>query len=198
MQALRNVIASPRYILDLGCGTGRVARVVAPTAARYLGIDLSPHMVREARRNVPEAQFIQGDFFDIAPVGGEYDTVLLMHNTMSAIHPGSRRRELFGRIAGWLPRGGLLIFSTHVPSHNVPGNPDILLRLNAWHRRMAAAFRGYGYVPEDYHGYKVWQYRATPMAVAEQLSEFGLDVLECHLDWSRRPFDWIYYVAVRR
>jgi len=44
-------IDSARYILDLGCGTGVVARTIArrpPFAGRVMGVDRSPHLVAAA------------------------------------------------------------------------------------------------------------------------------------------------------
>ena len=197
-EALRRLTVAPMRVLDLGCGTGRIARLVAPVASQYLGVDQSSAMVERARQSVPGAEFRCADFFDIAPAAGSYDAVLAMHNTLDTIHPRSRRLGLFSRIASWLPVGGTLIFSSHVPSQATPGRPSYFLRLMARERTLLARVVGQGYVPEDYHGEKVWEYRVTPLAQARQLQESGFELLECHFDWSRHPFDWAYYVAVRR
>jgi SAM-dependent methyltransferase len=37
-------------VLDIGCGIGRIERVLAPEVARIIGIDVSPAMIQEARR----------------------------------------------------------------------------------------------------------------------------------------------------
>jgi 2-polyprenyl-3-methyl-5-hydroxy-6-metoxy-1,4-benzoquinol methylase len=44
-------IDPPRRILDFGCGVGRLAIPFAQSGARVIGIDVSPAMLEEARRN---------------------------------------------------------------------------------------------------------------------------------------------------
>ena len=48
-------------VLDLGCGTGRVAAALAPHVRSVLGIDVSAGMIAEARRrhDVPNLRFAQ-------------------------------------------------------------------------------------------------------------------------------------------
>lgn len=45
-------------ILDFGCGVGRLARSLQ-NHGPVVGVDISPGMLREARRNVPEAYFCE-------------------------------------------------------------------------------------------------------------------------------------------
>ncbi len=44
-------------ILDLGCGTGQLTAKIAAVGATVLGLDASPDMVGQARRNYPRMQF---------------------------------------------------------------------------------------------------------------------------------------------
>lgn len=44
-------------VLDVGCGAGRWAQVVAPGVSEYLGIDFSENLLEVARGKVPEARF---------------------------------------------------------------------------------------------------------------------------------------------
>lgn len=50
--ALREHLDPGCEALELGCGSGRVSRLVAPHVARLVATDVSPTMVREARRNL--------------------------------------------------------------------------------------------------------------------------------------------------
>ena len=45
---------SPRSVLDYGCGVGRVLLPLAKDADRALGVDVSPSMLAEARRNAEQ------------------------------------------------------------------------------------------------------------------------------------------------
>jgi SAM-dependent methyltransferase len=44
-------------IVEIGCGAGTVARVLADAGFEVLGIDVSPAMIRLARRRAPQAAF---------------------------------------------------------------------------------------------------------------------------------------------
>ncbi len=48
-------------ILDLGCGTGHLTAKIAEAGARVLGIDSSPAMIAQARRNYPRLKFALAD-----------------------------------------------------------------------------------------------------------------------------------------
>jgi SAM-dependent methyltransferase len=49
-------------IVDLGCGSGIWAKVLADAGYQVLGVDISPAMIELARQRVPEAQFHVGSF----------------------------------------------------------------------------------------------------------------------------------------
>ena len=48
-------------ILDFGCGTGHLTNEIAATGADVTGIDRSPDMIEQARRNYPELRFELAD-----------------------------------------------------------------------------------------------------------------------------------------
>src|SRR5262245_20032740 len=48
-------------ILDLGCGPGQLTNAIAETGAEVVGIDNSPAMIEQARRNYPSLRFEIGD-----------------------------------------------------------------------------------------------------------------------------------------
>ena len=53
-------ILSPKpgeQILDLGCGTGQLTQKIADAKATVIGIDNSPEMITEARKNYPNLEF---------------------------------------------------------------------------------------------------------------------------------------------
>ncbi len=57
---LRHVPSSCTEALEIGCGTGAFARLLAKRSNRVLALDLSPHMVQIARDR--SAQFPNIDF----------------------------------------------------------------------------------------------------------------------------------------
>ncbi len=48
--AALNLVGPETDVLDFGCGIGRVAALLAPRVRSVLGLDLSPGMIKEARR----------------------------------------------------------------------------------------------------------------------------------------------------
>jgi SAM-dependent methyltransferase len=48
-------------VADLGCGSGRHAKVLAGEGHKVVGLDASARLLEIARRKLPEAAFVQGD-----------------------------------------------------------------------------------------------------------------------------------------
>jgi trans-aconitate methyltransferase len=48
-------------VLDLGCGTGRLTSRIAEAGSRVVGLDNSPEMLEEARKNYPALTFVLAD-----------------------------------------------------------------------------------------------------------------------------------------
>lgn len=73
--------ASPgETILDLGCGTGHLTSRIAASGARAIGVDASPEMVEEARKNYPELRFEVADARDFElgePVDAVFSNAVL-------------------------------------------------------------------------------------------------------------------------
>src|SRR5690348_4398418 len=53
-----------RLVVDLGCGSGIWARLLADAGYQVLGVDISAAMIEIARQRVPEATFQVGSFVD--------------------------------------------------------------------------------------------------------------------------------------
>jgi ubiquinone/menaquinone biosynthesis C-methylase UbiE len=71
--------------LEIGCGTGTFARLLAERAERVLAIDLSPQMIRLAReRSRPHANidFVEGDAMSQQFSEGQFDCVA----TLTTLH----------------------------------------------------------------------------------------------------------------
>ena len=77
--ALAALSGPPERVLDLGTGTGAVARLVASRFpdAEVTGVDVAPKMIEVARTNVPGVRFEVADAERLPFDGGAFDLVTL-------------------------------------------------------------------------------------------------------------------------
>ena len=81
---------SAQSIIELGCGTGNLAKYFTEYFKPYLGLDLSEHMLQLAREKNPKTHFMQadmrsfitGDQFDLALITGRSSSYLLSHTDL--------------------------------------------------------------------------------------------------------------------
>lgn len=111
-------IAEASLVLDLGCGTGNVTRIVAERfpAARVVGLDSSPEMLEKASATPSRIEWVRGDIAEWEP---ERAPDLIYSN--AALHWLGGHRTLFRRLFGALAPGGCLAVQmplSHLqPSH---------------------------------------------------------------------------------
>ncbi len=160
-----------RSVLDLGCGTGNSS---APFVARGLsltGIDLSSEMLAVARRKLPDATFVHGDFtsFDL---GRTFDMVVSVFDSLNNLLDPDDFRRTAARALAHLHPGGLFIFDV---------NTTAGLR-NLWEDDRAE-----GWVDDVYY---LWRHsfdEATGLAQVVAYCEKGArSFTEVHLE---RPYD---------
>jgi ubiquinone/menaquinone biosynthesis C-methylase UbiE len=121
-------------VLDLGCGTGRVAASVAPEAAATLGLDLSPAMIAEARRrhgDVPRLRFAVTGGGNLAglPDAG-FDLVLAVDVFPYVVQAGgSLAADMLAEIARVLrPQGRLALLNFAYGDAGVADPQDLAAR----------------------------------------------------------------------
>ncbi|HEY3164988.1 MAG TPA: class I SAM-dependent methyltransferase [Candidatus Limnocylindrales bacterium] len=99
-------------VLELGCGAG-IPMTARIAAGRHLtGVDISAEQLRRARRNVPEATFIQADMTTIERPPASLDAVVAFYSLTHV--PRDEHAALFARIRSWLRPGGVFIASLGV------------------------------------------------------------------------------------
>ncbi|MBW8823642.1 MAG: class I SAM-dependent methyltransferase [Xanthomonadales bacterium] len=102
-------------VLDVGCGTGVVAITAAQAGARAKGLDLSPVLLADARRNAAlinaDIEFIEGDAEALPYPDASFDVVLSQFGHMFAPRPDIAIAEML-RV---LKKGGRIAFSTWPP-----------------------------------------------------------------------------------
>lgn len=103
-------------ILELGCGYGRVLRLVSPHVPRALGNDTSWRSLELARgylRTCTNVGLLRADAADLAFRSGTFDAVICIQNGISAF--GADRRRLVAEAYRVAKDGGVLLFSSYSP-----------------------------------------------------------------------------------
>lgn len=89
-------------VLDLACGGGVLGWVLEPTGKTYVGIDVNPDMLREARRAARDRgshqRFLQGDI-TTARIPGRFDTLTLLGNALGHLRVAEMEELLSRRTA---------------------------------------------------------------------------------------------------
>jgi SAM-dependent methyltransferase len=111
-------------VVDLGCGSGLLARELLDAGYRILGIDISEAMIELARRRAPEAEFRVGSLFDAdIPPCGAVTAISEVLNYM--FDPENEERglsRLFRRVHDALSPGGVFVFDVLGPGQVPPGS----------------------------------------------------------------------------
>jgi SAM-dependent methyltransferase len=130
LDLLRSAGVSSGLLVDLGCGSGILAREVCAAGCDVLGIDVSAAMIDLARRHAPQAQFRVESFLEaqlppcvaVTAIGECFNYLFDAGNTKQAL------RRLFRRIFAALAPGGLLIFDVAGPGRVPGGGPRQIYR----------------------------------------------------------------------
>ncbi|MDH3637835.1 MAG: methyltransferase domain-containing protein [Gammaproteobacteria bacterium] len=113
-------LASPEVIVDLGCGTGNVTRLIAKRwpSARMYAFDNSEEMLKKAQSDSSRIHWDQADIADWVPP--EPPDLIYSNATL---HWLGNHRKLFPRLAANLRAGGCLAvqmpLSWDLPSHRL-------------------------------------------------------------------------------
>ncbi|WP_008308510.1 class I SAM-dependent methyltransferase [Leptolyngbya sp. PCC 6406] len=130
-------LSAPSQILDLCCGCGQTTRFLVAFGAQVTGLDASPRSLTQARKNVPQATFIEGWAEDLPFADHQFDVV----HTSAAMHEmvGDQRRAIFQNAWRVLKPGGTLALVDFHRPHNPLIWPGLALFLwlfeteTAWH-----------------------------------------------------------------
>jgi SAM-dependent methyltransferase len=117
--------SSKSKILDIGCGTGHHVALLGSKSLDVIGIDISPSMITQAKKNYPDYNFKIADALDNGAFNpGEFTHILCMYFT---IYYFKDKTQFLNNCFNWLMPGGYLIvhlvdrdrFDPILP----PGNP---------------------------------------------------------------------------
>jgi SAM-dependent methyltransferase len=99
-------------VLELGCGAGLPMTARLAIGRNLTGVDISGEQIRRARRNVPDATFIQADLTALKREPASLDAVVAFYCLTHV--PRDEHAALFASIRRWLRPGGLFLASLGV------------------------------------------------------------------------------------
>lgn len=109
----KSYLSKDDFVLEVGCGTGSTALLIAPEVAEILGTDISPEMVRIAKAKLQDSPLDNVSFATMAETGidgiKEPITAVLALNFLHLVGDPQKTIEDIARV---LPVGGLFISKT--------------------------------------------------------------------------------------
>jgi SAM-dependent methyltransferase len=99
-----------KKILDFGCGSGIYAKLLTKKGAKIKGFDISPEMIKIAKKENPELDLRVGSGYNI-PFNEKFDIVF----ASLVVHYLKDWDKMFKEIRRVLKDGGIFIFSTGNP-----------------------------------------------------------------------------------
>ena len=123
---INNTVPSETSVIaDIGCGTGHHAANLSSKNLKVIGVDISPSMIKKAKEDYPNSNFMVGDGMDNNLFKMNSLThVLCLYFT---IYYFKDKRHFFDNCMEWLMPGGYLI--VHIVDRESfdpilpPGNP---------------------------------------------------------------------------
>jgi SAM-dependent methyltransferase len=185
-----------KRVLDMGVGSGRTARFLAPLASQYVCFDWSPPMVEHVRQHLPGVDVRLGDMRDLSPFAeASFDFVFGSCNLIDAVTHDDRLRVL-GEVRRVLVSGGVFAFSSHNrqlrgalagPRLRIARNPATQL-MHVWRyarslvnharvRRLRRIDDGYAVLNDPGHNYAALHYYIDRHTQQRQLASCGFRLL---------------------
>lgn len=108
------VFNEPGRVVDLGCGTARLAKPMIERGHQYVGIDLSDEMLATARAVHPEAEFLQGNLVELVGIpDANFDWAACLFSTLGMIRGDENRRAALRTFHRILKPGGAIVLHVH-------------------------------------------------------------------------------------
>lgn len=99
-------------IVDLGCGSGNMAALLAQAGYSVIGVDFSADILQRAKENAPDAAFVQASIWDYAIPPAMAVTAIgeILTYQFDAQNTEENRIRLFRQIHTQLMEGGIFLF----------------------------------------------------------------------------------------
>jgi len=193
------LIPEKGFILDLGCGMGRVAWELFDKGLAVIGVDVSQEMVKAAQKRHPHIDFYVGNACEQYWEDGTFTSVIFAYNGIDLIYPLSKRLLALQEIHRVLKPGGIFIYSSHNVLQMIPqflSKPSSylgVLKNLLWNMQSYNMKTGYRATTAPYGNLIV--YVSTPKEEGVFLRRSGFELLE---QVGNKFSAWSYYAARRK
>ncbi len=102
--------------LDVACGTGELAAVVAKRGFEVTGLDISSHQLDHARDKAPAARFVRGDVRTFEVGRRRFDAVTCVGGSVGYLATKRDLERALRRMAGHLKTAGVMLFDVNLPA----------------------------------------------------------------------------------
>lgn len=124
-----HAVRSGGPVLELGCGTGRLAIPMAMSGLEVVGLDHSPRMLDVCREKLAAVgpvrgslELVEADMAEFA-LGRKFAFVAMAYRTIMHLHLPAQQRAALCRVREHLSPGGAFILNTWVPSVSMIAGP---------------------------------------------------------------------------
>jgi SAM-dependent methyltransferase len=124
-------VAGQGEVCDMGCGPGQVARHLRDAGVMVFGLDLSPHMLEQARQFNPDISFVGGDMTTLDLSDGALAGIAAFYAIVNL--PKELLPVIFREMHRVLQPRGLLLLAFH-------SGDEILHPAELWGRPIAMDF----------------------------------------------------------
>lgn len=199
-------LISKGNVLDLACGTGRLAIPMAQKGLNVVGLDTSESMLalaREKNKKLP-IEWIHGDIRDFQ-LNETFDLILMSGNAFQALLSEEDQLQMLGCVRKHLKSSGLFVFTTRNPQDNDFKDVSVFEFWHDFRDHLGDEVKVYGQQQSDpsqqivtYTTKRVWKdqetlthihLRFTPYEqLIELLERAGFEVNEVFGDDKKTPF----------
>lgn len=119
---------SCRRLLDIGCGTGGHAILLANMGIDVTAVDLSPDMIRVAAAKASNVRFACGDIADMGIGDDDFDGAYSLFNVVNCLPGLDALERFFAAVAARVRAGGLFFIETWNPIAVIAVPPEVVER----------------------------------------------------------------------
>lgn len=124
---LKKYASNTKNIIELGCGTGIHAQLLAQKGYKITGIDISQSMIDEAKNRNPELEFICDDLQTFS-LNQKADTILALFHVISYQASNQALKAAINNVKKHLNEDGLFLFDVWHGPAVMSIKPDVKIK----------------------------------------------------------------------